>query len=134
MILAGLIVVCDTIIWLCTCFAFASPMILSGLYEAWLDYKVMRFLTEKTNNFRLTLDMRARLLFVILVGNLDLEPEVRSGDTELVVLNNKDEDDNDRWPNYALTTRNPSSPWTHIENLVHPLRSYRDSAVGTPRQ
>jgi hypothetical protein len=109
-------------------------MILSGLYEAWLDYKVMSFLTEKTNNFRLTLDMRARLLFVILVGNLDLEPEVRSGDTELVVLDNKEEDDNERWPNYALTTRNPSSPWTHIENLVHPLRSYRDSALGTPRQ
>jgi hypothetical protein len=70
MILAGLCVVCDTILWLSTCFAFASPMLLSGFYEAYLDYTIINFLQEKTENFRLTLDMRARLLFVILCGNL----------------------------------------------------------------
>ncbi|KAF4635464.1 hypothetical protein G7Y89_g2641 [Cudoniella acicularis] len=135
MILAGLFVCTDTIIWLCTCFAFASPMILSGFYEAYLDQKIISFLMEKTNNFRLTLDMKARLLFVILVGNLDLEPEPIEGDLELIVMNNKHQDDNDRWPNEIGTEiRNPSSPWTHIENLVHPLRSYRDNAIGTPRQ
>ena len=84
---------------------------------------------------RLTLDMRARLLFVILVGNLDLEPEIRDSDVELVVLDNQHPDDNQRWPNYVgREERNLTSPWTHIENLVHPLRSYRDSKFGTPRQ
>jgi hypothetical protein len=53
------------------CFAFASPMLLSGFYEAYLDYNVINFLQDKTENFRLTLDMRARLLFVILCGNLE---------------------------------------------------------------
>ncbi|EPE28037.1 hypothetical protein GLAREA_04828 [Glarea lozoyensis ATCC 20868] len=136
MILSGLAVCLDTIIWLCVCFAFAGPMILSGFYEAYLDQKVISFLNEKTSNFRLTIDMRARLLFVVLVGNLDLDPEVFAGDEELTVLNHgRHADDNPRWPNYPGTqTRNPSSPWTHIQNLVSPLRSYRDCALGTPRQ
>ncbi|KAH8657575.1 hypothetical protein BGZ60DRAFT_434531 [Tricladium varicosporioides] len=135
MILAGIFVCADTIIWLCTCFAFASPMILSGFFEAYLDQKILSFLMEKTRNLCLTLDMKARLLFIILVGNLDLDPEVLQGDEELTLLNNEHQDDNDRWPNEAGTGfRNPSSPWTHIENLVQPLRSYRNMATGTPRQ
>lgn len=44
---AGLIVILDTLIWLSTCFAFAAPMILSGLYEALLDKRVLDFLKEK---------------------------------------------------------------------------------------
>lgn len=47
-------------------------------------------------------------------------------------------DSNARWPssreNPNNVTRNLSSPWTHIENLVHPLRTYGNSAIGTPRQ
>ena len=128
--------ICDTVAWLSMCFAFASPMLLSGLYEAFLDNRIIGFLIEKQRNFRLTLDMKARLLFVILVGNLDLEPEPQDSDMELlVVLSNHHQDDNERWPNFRVTSvRNPSSPWTHIENLVHPLRSYHDSAIGMPRQ
>jgi hypothetical protein len=98
MILAGFCVCADTIIWLCVCFAFAGPMILSGFYEAYLDQKVISFLNEKTANLRLTLDMRARLLFVILVGNLDLDPEILAGDEELTLLNHgRHADDNPRW-------------------------------------
>lgn len=44
---AGIIVTLDTIIWLSTCFAFAAPMILSGLYEAVLDNRMLDFLKEK---------------------------------------------------------------------------------------
>lgn len=74
---AGLIVLFDTTIWLSICFAFAGPMILSGLYEAMLDSRVLEFLREKIQNKRLTLDMRCRCLMLILIGNLDLtlEPE-----------------------------------------------------------
>jgi len=71
MILAGLCVICDTVMWLSMCFAFASPMLLSSFYEAYLDYNLMDFLQDKTENFRPTLDMRARLLFIILCGNLE---------------------------------------------------------------
>ncbi|KAG0650613.1 hypothetical protein D0Z07_2684 [Hyphodiscus hymeniophilus] len=135
MIVAGIFVVCDTIVWLSMCFAFASPMLLSGFYEAFLDNRIIGFLIEKQRNFRLTLDMRARLLFLILVGNLDLEPELRETDAELIVLSNHHRDDSHKWPNETGNSfRNPSSPWTHIENLVYPLRSYRDQSVGTPRQ
>lgn len=134
MIFAGFCVVCDTIIWLSVCFAFASPMLLSGFYEAFLDNRIIGFLTEKTHNFRLTLDMRARLLFVVLVGNLDLEPERRDIDRELVVFSNCTRNESPRWPNYTSGDPNPSSPWTHINDLVRPLRSYRDSAKGVPRQ
>jgi hypothetical protein len=135
MIVAGFCVVCDTMIWLSMCFAFASPMLMSGFYEAFLDNRIVNFLIEKQSNFRLTIDMRARLLFVILVGNLDLEPEPRDAHAELVVLNNHHQDDNRRWPNFrGNSIRNPSSPWTHIEDLLHPLRSYHDQALATPRQ
>ena len=134
MIAALFCVITDTVIWLSICFAFASPMLLSGFYEAYLDNILVGFLIEKTENYRLTLDMRARILFVILAGNLDLEPEIRSGDAELIRLTDRQQE-NPRWPDYQGTAiRNPSSPWTHIENLVHQLRTYRDDATGIPRQ
>lgn len=44
---AAVIVILDTLIWLCTCFAFAAPMILSGLYEAVLDNRMLDFVKEK---------------------------------------------------------------------------------------
>ncbi|KAJ5363603.1 uncharacterized protein N7496_009316 [Penicillium cataractarum] len=71
-ILAGIMVSIDTIIWLCTCFAFAGPMMLSGLYEALLDNRILDFVKEKIRNRNLTLDMRCRLLMIVLIGNLDL--------------------------------------------------------------
>lgn len=69
---ALILVTLDTIIWLSTCFAFAGPMILSGLYEALLDNRILEFLRVKKDNRRLTLDMRCRCLMIILIGNLDL--------------------------------------------------------------
>lgn len=69
---ALILVTLDTIVWLSTCFAFAGPMILSGLYEALLDNRILEFLRVKIHNQRLTLDMRCRCLMIILIGNLDL--------------------------------------------------------------
>lgn len=69
---ALVLVTLDTIIWLSACFAFAGPMILSGLYEALLDKRMLEFLRVKVHNRRLTLDMRCRCLMIILIGNLDL--------------------------------------------------------------
>jgi hypothetical protein len=69
---ALILVTLDTIIWLSTCFAFSGPMILSGLYEALLDNRILEFLRVKIRNQKLTLDMRCRCLMIILIGNLDL--------------------------------------------------------------
>lgn len=47
-------------------------MILGGLYEALLDNRIVEFVHEKRRNGNLTLDMRCRLLMLVLIGNLDL--------------------------------------------------------------
>lgn len=136
MILAGLSAVLDTIIWLATCFAFAGPMLMSGLYEAYLDNLLLRFVQEQTKARHLTLDMTARLLFVLLCGNLDLDPGLKSNDIQLVL--SRDQGDSDLWPNYkhfpVSGPFNTDSAWTHIEYMIHPLRTYRDMAYLTPRQ
>ncbi|CAK7241161.1 MAG: hypothetical protein STHCBS139747_002620 [Sporothrix thermara] len=75
-IFAGALVSVDTILWLCMCFAFAGPMIISGLYEAKLDNSVLVYLRHKIDEDRLTMAMRCRLLLVILIGNLDLNHEI----------------------------------------------------------
>lgn len=72
---AIILVTVDTIIWLSVCWALSGPMIMSGLYEALLDNRVIDFVREKQQNRNLTLDMRCRLLMLVLIGNLDLALE-----------------------------------------------------------
>lgn len=72
---AMVIVTLDTVIWLSLCWGLSAPMILSGLYEALLDSRVVDFVREKMRSRNLTLDMRCRLLMLVLIGNLDLALE-----------------------------------------------------------
>jgi hypothetical protein len=72
-IIAAMIVAIDTILWLCAVFALAGPLLLSGLYEAWIDKRVLDFVSEKIENEHLELATRARILLTVLVGNLDLD-------------------------------------------------------------
>jgi hypothetical protein len=72
-VVAVILVSIDTIIWLGTVFALAGPLLLSGVYEAIIDKRVVDFMTEKIRNQRLPLALRARILFAVLVGNLDPE-------------------------------------------------------------
>lgn len=72
---AMILVTLDTLIWLSICWALSGPMIMSGLYEALLDNRVIDFVQDKKKNGRLTLDMRCRLLMLVLIGNLDLALE-----------------------------------------------------------
>ncbi|KAI9807221.1 MAG: hypothetical protein M1825_005939 [Sarcosagium campestre] len=69
---AGLLVGIDTILWLVFVFTAPGPIIFSGLYEAYLDKKLLGFVRTKIENGRLSRTDRARILFAILVGNLDL--------------------------------------------------------------
>lgn len=72
-LIAAMIVAIDTILWLCAVFALAGPLLLSGLYEAWIDKRVLDFVSEKIDNWHLELPTRARILLAVLVGNLDLD-------------------------------------------------------------
>jgi hypothetical protein len=69
---AAILVSIDTLIWLCICFAAAGPMILSGVYEAFLDSRILSVLEKSLDSGSLTMQMRARLLLIILVGNFDM--------------------------------------------------------------
>jgi hypothetical protein len=69
---AAILVSVDTLIWLCICFAAAGPMILSGIYEAFLDSRILSVLQKSLDSGSLTMQMRARLLLTILVGNFDM--------------------------------------------------------------
>lgn len=69
---AGLLVAIDTIYWLIVTFTFTGPILLSGLYEALVDKRMLTFMRDKINNGRLSRTDRARIMFAILVGNLDL--------------------------------------------------------------
>jgi hypothetical protein len=72
-LIAAIIVAIDTVLWLCAVFALAGPLLLSGLYEAWIDKRVLDFVSEKIENDHLELPTRARILLTVLVGNLDLD-------------------------------------------------------------
>jgi hypothetical protein len=83
-------------------------MILSALHEAMLDKKVLQYL-KKTNDTReITTDMRARMLFIVLIGNLDIN--LRPKDDAVT---------NDQSPYLA-----DDSPFYHIERMIYPLRIY----------
>lgn len=69
---AALIAATDTIVWLVTIFAHAGPILLSAIYEAVLDSRLLEYLDEKMRNNLLSTAQRAHLLLVILVGNLDM--------------------------------------------------------------
>jgi len=72
--LASLIVTLDTIIWLAVVFAMAGPLLVSGIYEGILDLRTLNFLEAQIVAGSLTVQQRAHILFVILIGNLDQEP------------------------------------------------------------
>ena len=69
---AALLVTIDTISWLMTIFALSGPILVSGIYEAYIDGRMLAYLQEKVRNKRLSTSQRSRLLYTILVGNLDM--------------------------------------------------------------
>ena len=71
-LIAAVLVTLDTMIWLMTIFALSGPIVVSGIYEASLDQKILGFVRMKINNGRLSIAQRSQLLYVVLVGNLDM--------------------------------------------------------------
>ncbi|KAH0541551.1 hypothetical protein FGG08_003963 [Glutinoglossum americanum] len=99
---AAILVTIDTVVWLSICFALAGPMLLSGIYEAFIDSRILSYLYEKCENGNLTVDMRARILYLVLAGNLDLET-VPQGETP------------------------DSAAWNHVQGLTNGLQIYPDT-------
>lgn len=72
--LAAMIALADTIIWVGIVFSTAFPMVLSGLYEARLDRKIINMIEKKKITGEVPekphLYRKIHLLYAILVGNL----------------------------------------------------------------
>ncbi|PMD20643.1 hypothetical protein NA56DRAFT_171197 [Hyaloscypha hepaticicola] len=66
--------------WLALCFAFAGPMILSGVFEAVLDSKILSFVGTESKKSLSTV-MSTRLLYLVLVRNLDFKWKIENEDT-----------------------------------------------------
>ena len=78
---AAALVTVDTITWLMAIFALSGPILVGGIYEAFLDSRILSFVQDKIKYSRLTIADRAHLLYSILVGNLDMLT-VPEGDAE----------------------------------------------------
>lgn len=97
----------DILVWLSVCFACSGPMVLSAMHEATLDSRVLQFLKTTKGTRDITTDMRARMLFLVLIGNLDINPQTKDSLTD------------DDSPYLA-----DDSPFYHVERMVYPLRIY----------
>lgn len=86
-LLAMLLVSIDTIVWLMTVFALAGPILVSGIYEASIDSRILAYLQEKIRNHQLSVFQRAQLMYVVLVGNLDMLAFPPGGDDHDTLLN-----------------------------------------------
>jgi hypothetical protein len=89
-------------------------MMLSAAYEAYLDFRVLQFLedTLESKSSQITMDMRARLLFTVLIGNLD--------------LNHIDSNTPGRMLAPAQSVYlQTDSPLLHIEHAISNLRTFK---------
>jgi len=82
LIIAGIIVIFDTAVWVFTIFACAGPMLVGGLHEAFIDYKILGHIDDHSHNpaddvdndnvaRTLSNSEKAELLLTMVSGNLD---------------------------------------------------------------
>ena len=84
MIIGGLFMIFDTIVWLSMCFALACSIIFTGIHEAFFDNRVIRFLIQQQRNTPLRLNTRETDVAThiynyncgILVGITSLAPAI----------------------------------------------------------
>ena len=77
---AFVLVSIDTVAWLMVVFAMAGPILTSGIYEALIDNRILAYLQEATRERRLSTAQRCQLMYVVLVGNLDMLAFPRASD------------------------------------------------------
>lgn len=72
--LASLFAIIDLFVWISMIVTMAGPMIVSGTFEATLDFRMLKFLQKRVEKNSMTVRERTHLLLLILIGNLDLHP------------------------------------------------------------
>jgi hypothetical protein len=69
----------DTILWITVIVVCAGNMLVAGLYEAYLDYRIVKKVQDTT----LSLEDRTDLLLSLVSGNLIIDPKFDSPKTEI---------------------------------------------------
>lgn len=95
---AVIIVTIDTITWLLWIFALSGPILVSGIYEAFLDNILLEYVQNNIDTGALSTASRARVLYTILVGNLDMTDTSNGEDPANSAWNHINADDAD--PNH----------------------------------
>ena len=95
---AVIIVTIDTITWLLWIFAISGPILVSGVYEAFLDNILLEYVQNNIDTGALSTASRARVLYTILVGNLDMTDTSNGEDPGNSAWNHINADDAD--PNH----------------------------------
>jgi hypothetical protein len=122
--LASFIVTFDAILWLLVVFTLSGPMILSGLYEAMLDVRILRYLDYHVNINSMSVRQRAHLLLVVLLGNLDIQSAW--GDSERLVGPLENESPRGKSPGLSTNGQPLISHTT-----THSIHRLDNSSIGT---
>lgn len=72
----AVLIFADTIVWIFVIVFLAGPMIVEGLFEALLDFRILQYVQQQRNDHSVEQQRRkVELLLTIVVGNLDLDIE-----------------------------------------------------------
>ena len=117
---AAIIVSIDTIAWLLTIFALSGPILVSGVYEAFLDNILLEYVQDNIDTGGLNTTIRARILYTILVGNLDINAVPDGEDPR-----------NSAWNHINADDADPNHP--ENDSLLRELRAPNDVAPDADR-
>ena len=119
-IAAAIIVSIDTIAWLLTIFALSGPILVSGVYEAFLDNILLEYVQNNIDTGGLNTTIRARILYTILVGNLDIN-----------AVPDEEDPRNSAWNHINADDADPNHP--ENDSLLSELRAPNDVAPHADR-
>lgn len=110
--IASAIITLDTISWTIIIVSLSGPLLLSGLYEALLDVRIMRFLETRMLSNGLTIRQRTHMLLVVLLGNLDQDPAWDHSKRVIEELPNENREDRLRKASPTIPPGKTTSPAT----------------------
>jgi hypothetical protein len=73
-------VIIDTILWVIVVVVVAGNMLVAGLYEAYLDYRIV----QRVQDTNISLDDRTKLLLTLVSGSLIIDPKLESPRAEIL--------------------------------------------------
>lgn len=118
----------DTIVWIAVIVIGAGNMLTGGLYEAFLDYRIVRYVETRNRSGRDNLDvaeleMKRELLVTIAAGNLKLDED--KGAPQAMILNSL------TIPGVGDPSDGSEKSRSRLLNLLGSQSSF-GSAVGSP--